>query len=30
LLLFALAVNFGGTHMLARVAKIGLAAEWSA
>ncbi len=27
LLLFALAVNFSGTHMLARVAKIGLAAE---
>jgi amino acid transporter len=27
LLLLALAVNFSGTHMLARVAKIGLAAE---
>ena len=27
LLLFALAVNFSGTHMLARVAKIGLVAE---
>src|SRR4029450_6125133 len=27
LLLLALAINFIGTHMLARVAKIGLAAE---